>query len=119
MNRSDISLPSVTVFAFLLVLFSVQLVPAVERNFRNTLPEYINDSQFPMGPTLSKGTVEDIYFVVIFYIPFAIIYFVFLISLIRPLWAPILASTSMLPASIQDYTGRFFGAIERCVSYSR
>jgi hypothetical protein len=72
-----------------------------------------------MGPTLSKGTLEEVYLVVVFYIPFAIIYVVFLILLMTQLWAPILASTSTLPSGIQSYTGRFFRAIERRASYGR
>jgi hypothetical protein len=79
--------------------------------------EYIHDSQYPIGPTLSKGTMEGVYMAVVFYIPFTIIFVgVFVCS---QLWVLILASTSMLPSGLRDYTGRLFGVIERCVSYSR
>jgi len=115
-NGSNISLPSVAVFTFLLVIFSTQLFPAVKRN---ALPEYVKDSQFPMGLTLSESTLENIYLVVRFYIPYTISYVSFFILLIRQLRAPIFASTSMLPSSIRDYTGTFFGAIKRGVLYSR
>jgi len=69
-----------------------------------------------MGPTLSKGTVEEVHMVVVIYIPSIILFFLFLGSLIFSLRVPILESTSMLPSVIRDHTGRFVGAIQRRAS---
>ena len=110
------SVPSIIVLAFLLAVYSAQVIPTIKRDARNALPEYIEDFQLPMGPTLSKGTLEEVYLVVIFYIPLVIIYAVFLGSLIAQLRGPILASTSMLPAVVRYHTGKFFGAVERRTS---
>jgi hypothetical protein len=63
--------------------------------------------------------MEDVYMATVFYIPTTIFYVALFVLLKVQLWASILASTSMLPASLRDYAGRFFGAINKCVSYSR
>ena len=70
-----------------------------------------------MGPTLSKGTLEEVYMFVIIYMPFIIIYSCFLVVLMSQLWAPILASISILPSGTRYYTSRFFGAVQRRASY--
>jgi len=70
-----------------------------------------------MVPTLSKGTLEEIFLIVVFYMPFIIVYACLLFVLVSQLWAPILASTSILPSGIRYYTSRFFGAVERRASY--
>lgn len=114
---SAISLPSIVGLAFVLVVSSIQLIPFIIRNARKALPEHIEDSQLPMGPTLSKGTLEEVYVVFVVYIPIASAYVGLLVILMTQLWAPILASTSMLPSGIRYYTGRFFGAVERRTSY--
>ena len=63
--------------------------------------------------------MEDIYMAVVFYIPTTILYVALLVLLRVQLWGPIFASTTMLPSSLRDYTGRFFAAVKKCVSYSR
>jgi hypothetical protein len=112
--RSVISLPSLVGLAFLLVVFSVQLIPALKRDAREALPE---DFQLPMGPTLSKGTLEEVYMFVLIYMPFIIVYSCFLVVLMSQMWAPILASTSILPSGTRYYTSWFFGAVGRRASY--
>jgi len=70
-----------------------------------------------MVPTLSKGTMEEIFLIVVFYMPFVIVYACLLFALMSQLWAPIRASTSILPSGIRYYTSRFSEAVERRASY--
>jgi hypothetical protein len=72
------------------------------------------DFQLPIGPTLSRGTLQEVYLVVLIYIPSITLFLFSLGLLIFHLRVPILALTSMLPSIIQYHTGRFIGAIERC-----
>jgi len=112
------SLPSVAIFAFLLVVSIVQLGPTIQQHHQHILPEYLKDSQLIMGPTLSKGTLEAAYLTP-FYIFFTSLFVLPFIVLMRQMWALILiVSTAMLPSSLRDYTGRFFEAIKRGVLYS-
>ena len=113
--RDAISLPSMFVLAFCFVVITTQLVPDTIRNAHYSLPRNIERSQLPIGPTLSKGTLEDIYLVVIYYIPSALTCVAFLVLLMVQLRASIFASMSMFPSSIRYYAGRFFGAVERGV----
>ena len=72
------------------------------------------DFQLPMGPTLSQGTLQEVYLVVSISIPSITLFLFSLGLLIFHLWVPILALTSMLPSTLQYHTGRFIGAIEKC-----
>jgi hypothetical protein len=100
--------------AYFLVIYSAKVLPGVKRIPPNYFEDSSGDFQLPMGPTLSKGTLDGVHLVVIIYIPSIIIFFCFFGPLIFSLWVPILASTSMLPSVIRYSTGRFIGAVEKC-----
>ena len=103
--------------AYFLVIHSTLLLPILRRIPPNYFEEYTRDFQLPLGPTLSKSTLEEVYLVVVIDIPYIIIFFLFLAPTIAGLrLVPILALTSMLPSFIRCHTGRFLGAIERCES---
>ena len=92
-----------------------KVVPSAKLITPNYFEKHASDFQLPMGPTLSQGTLEEVHWVVLIYIPTALIlFFCYLGPLIFYLWAPILASTSMLPSVIRYHAGRFVGAVERC-----
>ena len=80
--------------------------------------EYTRDFQLPIGPTLSKGTVEQVYLVVVIYIPNIILFLLLLAPSILGLWEVLfLILTSILPSVIQSHTGTFVGTgIQRCAS---
>ena len=82
----------------------------------NYFEEYTRDFQLPMGPTLSKGTLDKVHLIVLIYTPSIILFFFILGSLIFYLWVPILALATMLPSVIRYHTGRFIGAVQRCAS---
>lgn len=101
--------------AFFSIVYSTLVLPSLKRIPLDYFEEYTRDFQLPIGPTLSKGTVEQVHLVVVIYIPFIILFFLFLAPLILGLWeVPFLALTSMLPFVIRSHTGRFVGAIQRC-----
>jgi hypothetical protein len=110
------SIPIIVGLAFDLVIYSAKVFPSLKHIHPNYFEEYTKDFQLPMGPTLSKGTVEEVHMVVVIYIPSIILFFLFLGSLIFSLRVPILESTSMLPSVIRDHTGRFVRAIQRRAS---
>ena len=97
-----------------MVIYGIQVVPGLKQIPSNYFEEYTTggDIQLPMGPTLSKGIVEDFHLVVLIYIPCIILLFLCLGPLIAGLLVAILASTSMLPSVIQYLDGRFFGPVE-------
>ena len=79
--------------------------------------EYTRNFQIPMGPTLSKGTLEEVYLVVMIYIPCIINFFFYLTPIVSALRkVPILALTNTLPSVIRYHPSRFLEAIERCAS---
>ena len=109
-------IPNIVALVFFLVLYSSKVLPAVKQLTPNYFEEQTRDFQLPMGPTLSKGTLEELHLVVLIYVPSIIIIFCFLGPLIFHLRVPILASTSMLPSVVQYHTNRFIGAVERGAS---
>ena len=99
--------------AFLLVLYTAQMLRSVRQSPPNYFEEYTVDSQLLMGQILSKGALQRVHLVVIIYIPCIIPFFFFLGPLIPVLQVPIIALTSIFSSVIQYHTGMFVGAIER------
>jgi len=100
---------------FFLVIYSTQVLPGLKQIPPNYFEEYTTgrDIQLPMGPTLSKGAVEEFHLVILIYIPCILLLFLCLVPLIVGLWVAILESTSMLPSVIQYLISRFFRPVER------
>jgi len=117
---------STLLLTFIFVVFSTKVLPGAMRTTPNHFHEYPGftfrwvgfpdpypDFQLPMGPALSKGTVDMIRLVVLIRIPSIVIFFCTLCPLIVHLEV---ALTSVLPSVVQYHIGRFFDAIERCAS---
>jgi len=109
-RKGATSVPNIIGLSFLFVVYSSLLLPFVKEIPPVGIPE---DFQLSMGPSLSKSTLEDIFLVVACYIPSISIFIIVLSFLIEQLWAPILASATMLPSGIRYHAGQFFGAVER------
>jgi len=104
-------------FAFFSFFYSALVLPSLKWIPLNYFEEYTRDFQLPIGPTLSKDTVEQLHLVVVIYIPSIILFFLFLAPLILGLWeVPFLTLTSIFPSVIRSHTGRFVGTIQRCAS---
>jgi len=106
-----------------LFAYSAKVLPVViEQITPNHFEEHYPDYQLPMPgaghPSLSQylRTLDGVHHIVLIYIPSIILFFFFLGPLIFYLWAPILASTSILPSVIRYHTSRFIAAVERCAS---
>ena len=101
---------------FFLFVYSTQVLPSLKEVPLDFFEEY-SDVQLPMGATLPKGVMENFHRVLLIYMPCIIIFFWFLGPIIYGVKCTILELCSMLPSAIQDHTGRFIGAFERCVSF--
>ena len=112
-RKGATSVPNIIGLSFLFVVYSSLLLPFVKETPRIGIPEGF---QLSIGPSLSKSTLEDIFMVIIYYIPSISIFVVILSFLIEQLWAPILASTTVLPSGIQYHAGQFFRAVEKGMS---
>ena len=81
-SQSVTPIPIMVGLAFWLVVYSVKVLPQVIRITPDYFEEDARDFQLPMGPTLSKGTLEEVHLVVLFYIPSIIRFFFSLGALI-------------------------------------
>ena len=109
-RKGATSVPNIVGLSFLFVVYSSLLLPFVKDIPSIGIPE---DFQLSMGPSLSKGTLGGIFLVVMCYMPSISIFVVILSFLIEQLWAPILASTTMLPSGIRYHAGQFFRVVKR------
>ena len=115
-DESAAPIPVILFFTYLSLVYGAKILPGVKKITPNFFEEITRDFQLPMGPTLSKGTLEEAHLVVLIYLPSIFLLFVFLGPLIFYLRVPILALTPMLPSGFQYHTGRFFRVIKRCAS---
>ena len=107
-------IPIIVSLAFFSIVYGVKILPGVKHIPPNYFKGHTTDFQLPMGPTISKSTLDEVRLVVLIYIPSIIIFFACLGPLVFYLWVPILALTSMLPSVIRHHTGGFVQAVERC-----
>ena len=80
-----------------------KVVPSAKLITPNYFEKHASDFQLPMGPTLSQGTLEEIHWVVLIYIPTALILFFCYLgppSLHRPLCYPL--SFDTMPAGLLE-----------------
>ena len=115
-SESATSIPVIVPLVTFFVVYSAKVLPGVKLITPNYFEEYTRDFQLPMGPTLSKGTLDKVHLIVLIYTPSIILFFFILGSLIFYLWVPILALATMLPSVIRYHTGRFIEAVQRCAS---
>jgi hypothetical protein len=115
-NVAQAPIPIIVSLAFFSVVYGAKILPGVKHIPPHYFKEHTTDFQLPMGPTISKGTLDEVRVVVLVYIPSIVIFVFCLGHLIFYLRIPILATTSMLPSAIQHHTGRFVGAVERRAS---
>ena len=107
------SLPIIICSAFLLVVINVHWIPFLKQAKIIALPAdpvELNDFQFPMGPTLSKDTLQEVYKGIFLYVPLISLLVSTIILFMIQVWVVILISASWPPSR---YAGRFFRTLAR------